>query len=198
MATLLFAGRNAKRRNEYEQAEEQLNQALDLSKNCLGEHAMTAQCFKDIADLLFFVKRKVLKGERGFDTDLSYYEKSLEMLEHLGMDGHKETILTLKNCGSCHSSNGNYEKARKFLERAERVAERELENDHRWKVMVKTRQALVFDKENKEDQMIEAMKSGLKMCYKLGKTIEDLGNKHEIRKVLHRHPNKFPKDEYPR
>ena len=197
VATLLFAGRNAKRRNEYEQAEEQLNQALDLSMNCLGEHVMTAQCFKDIADLLFFVKRKVPKGERGFDTVLSYYEKSLEMLEHLGMDGHKETILTLKNCGSCHSSNGNYEKARKILERAERVAERELENDHRWKVMVKTQQALVFDKENREDQMIEAMKSGLKMCYKLGKTIEDLGNKHEIRKVLHRHPNKFPKDEYP-
>ena len=58
--------------------------------------------------------------------------------------------------------------------------------------MVKTQQALVFDKENKEDQMIEAMNSGLKMWYKLGKTIEDLGNKHEIRKVLDRHPNKFP------
>ena len=198
VATLLFAGRNTKRRNEYEQAEEQLNQALNLSKNCPGEHVMTVQCFKDIADLRFFVKRKVLKGERSFDTVLPYYEKSLEMLEHLGMDGHKETILTLKNCGFCHSSNGNYEKARKFLERAERVAERELENDHRWKVMMKTQQALVFDKENQEDQMIEAMKSGLKMCYKLGKTIEDLGNKHEIRKVLHRHPNKFPKDEYPR
>ena len=113
---------------------------------------MTAQCFKDIADLPFFVKRKVLKGERSFDTVLSYYEKSLEMLEHLGMDGHKETILTLKNCGSCHSSNGNYGEERKFLERAERVAERELENDHRWKVMVKTQQALVFDKENKEDR----------------------------------------------
>ena len=46
--------------------------------------------------------------------------------------------------------------------------------------------------------MIEAMKSGLKMWYKLGKTIEDLGNKHEIRKVLDRHPNKFPKDKHPR
>ena len=46
--------------------------------------------------------------------------------------------------------------------------------------------------------MIEAMKSGLKMWYKLGKTIEDLGNKHDTRKVLDRHPNKFPKDKYPR
>lgn len=167
-ATFLFAGRNSKRRNEYERAEEQLHQALDLSKKCLGEHIMTAQCFKDIADFLFFAKRKLPKGERGFDAVLSYYEKSLEMLQHLGRDGHKETILTLKNCGSCHSSNGNYEEARMFLEKAERVAERELENDHRWKVMVKTEQALVFDKEKKEEEMIEAMQNGLEMCYTLG------------------------------
>ena len=197
-ATFLFAGRNSKRRNEYERAEEQLNQALDLSKKCLGEHIMTAQCFKDIADFLFFAKRKLPKGERGFDAVLSYYEKSLEMLEHLGRDGHKETILTLKNCGSCHSSNGNYEEARKFLEKAERVAERELENDHRWKVMVKTEQALVFDKEKKEEEMIEAMQNGLEMCYTLGMTVQDLGNRYQIREVLDRHSEKFPKDKYPR
>lgn len=197
-ATFLFAGRNSKRRNEYKRAEEQLNQALDLSKKCLGEHIMTAQCFKDIADFLFFAKRKLPKGERGFDAVLSYYEKSLEMLEHLGRDGHKETILTLKNCGICHSSNGNYEEARKFLEKAERVAERELENDHKWKVMVKTEQALVFYKENKEEEMIEAMQNGLEMCYRLGMTVKDLGNRHQIREVLDRHPEKFPKDKYPR
>ena len=39
-ATFLFAGRNSKRRNEYERAEEQLNQALDLSKKCL-----TLKCY---------------------------------------------------------------------------------------------------------------------------------------------------------
>ena len=120
------------------------------------------------------------------------------MLEHLGRDGHKETILTLKNCGSCHSSNGNYEEARKFLEKAERVAERELENDHKWKVMVKTEQALVFYKEKKEEEMIGAMQNGLEMCYTLGMTVEDLGNRHQIREVLDRHSEKFPKDKYPR
>ena len=83
------------------------------------------------------------------------------------------------------------------MERAERVAERKMENDHRWKVMMKTKQALVFYKENKEDLMIEAMQNGLEMCYRLGKTIEDLGNKHEIRKVLDHHPEIFPKDKYP-
>ena len=193
VATFSLAGTNAKRQKEYKQAEELLNQALALSKKCLGEHVMTAHRFKGIADLLF-----CSPGKRGFNAVLSKYEESLAVLKHLGREDHKETILTLKNCASCHSSNGNYEEARKFLDRAESIADTELEKDHMWKVRVKTEQALVFDKENKEDKMIEAMKNGLEMCHRLGKTIEDLGNKYEIRKVLNRHPEKFPKDKYPR
>ena len=61
-----------------------------------------------------------------------------------------------------------------------------------------TEQALLFDEEGKEDEMVEAMKFGLEMCYTLSKTIEDLGNKHLIRKVLDRHREIFPKDKYPR
>jgi len=53
------------------------------------------------------------------------------------MDGHKESILTLKNYGVCHKNKGNYEEARKLLEKAEHVAKRELDEDHMWKVMVK-------------------------------------------------------------
>ena len=191
--TLLRAGTNFKRRKEYKQAEEKFKQALALSEECLGKHVMTARCFKAIADMKFSLQEKLPDG-----AVLSNYEKSLEILKHLDMEGHKETIHTLKNLGSYHSSNGNYEEARIALERAELVADRELENDHMWKVRVKTEQALVLDKENKEDQMIEAMQNALEMCYRLGKTIEVLGNKDEIRKVLDRYPEIFPKDKYPR
>ena len=196
--TLLRAGTNFKRQNDDKQAEDHLNEALDLSKKCLGKHVMTARCFKAIADFQFSLQTKVPKGKRRFDDALSNYGKCLEILEYLDMDRHKETIHTLKNFGSCHSSNGNYGEARKILEIAEFVAERELKNDHMWKVMVKTEKALVFDKENKEDQMIGAMQNGLEMCYRLGKTIKDLGNKRLIWEVLNRHPEKFPKDKYPR
>lgn len=79
------------------------------------------------------------------------------MLEYLGRDGYKEIILILKNCGFCYSSNGNYEEVRMFLEKVECVVERELENDYRWKVMVKIEQVFVFDKEKKEEEMIEVM-----------------------------------------
>ena len=195
-ATLLFAGRYHKRRKENHKAEEKLNRALALFKECLGEHFMTAQCFKAIADFLLFVGQKQ-KKEGGFEDSLLYYEKSMEMIEKLGMDGHKESILTLKNYGICHKIKGNYEEARNMFERAERVAERELKSDHMWKVMVKTHQALLFDEEGKEDEMVEAMKAGLAMCYRLSKTIEDLGNKHLIWKVLDRHHEKFPMDKYP-
>ena len=66
-----------------------------------------------------------------------------------------------------------------------------------WKVMVKTEQALLYEEEGKEDQMEVAMKEGLQMCYRLGQTVEQLGNKHLIRKTLFRYPKLFPKEKYP-
>ncbi|XP_022807807.1 uncharacterized protein LOC111344812 [Stylophora pistillata] len=189
-AALMVAGREDKHCRRFTEAEKKFSEALNLLKECLGEHLMTAKCFKFIADL----KLNDGKGSLAVKS----YKESLEMMEHLGMDGHKETILLLKNYGSCQMSNGNYEEARALLEKAELVAERELVEDHMWKVRVKTELAILFHKERKEDQMIEAMKNGLEMCYRLENTVEELGNKREIRKVLNGHPEKFPKDKYPR
>ena len=64
--------------------------------------------------------------------------------------------------------------------------------------MVKTEQALLYEEEGKKDQMEEAMKEGLQMCYRLGHTVESLGNRHRIRKTLDRYPKLFPKEQYPR
>jgi len=127
-----------------------------------------------------------------------YYQQALEMMMKLGMDGHKESILTLKNYGICHLKKGNFEEARNLLEEAERVAEKELDEDHMWKVMVKTELALLYEEERKKDQMEEAMKEGLQMCYGLQQTVEQLGNKHLIRQTLNRYPELFPKERYPR
>ena len=192
-ATLLFAGRLDKRRKEKNEAAQKIKQAWQLFNKCLGAHFMTAQCLKDFADLLFFSGNKT-----DLDKALSYYQKALEMMKTLGMDGHKESILTLKNYGVCHKNKGNFEKAKTLLQKAERVAERELNEDHMWKVMVKTEQALLYEEEGKKDQMEEAMKEGLRMCYRLRQTIEQLGNKHLIRKTLNRYPELFPKEQYPR
>ena len=136
-ATLLFAGRYAKRRKEYDEAAEKFKQALSLFEQLLGDHYMTAQCIKDIADYLFSASETYL------DDPLTLYKMAMEVLEKLGVDDHKESILTLKNYGSCHMANGDFEEAMKLFQRAERVAERELDKDHRWKVMIKTQKALL-------------------------------------------------------
>ena len=192
-ATLLFAGRLDKRRKEMKEAAQKIMQAWQLINKCLGEHFMTAQCLKDFADLLFFSGDKT-----DLDEALAYYQKALEMMKKLGMDGHKESILTLKNYGVCHKNKGNFEEARYLLEKAERVAERELDEEHMWKVMVKTEQALLYEEEGRKDQMEVAMKKGLQMCYRLGQTVVQLGNKHLIRQCLNRYPQLFPEERYPR
>jgi len=179
-ATLLFAGRSHKKRKEKTEASQKIEQAWQLFNKCLGEHFMTALCPKQFADLLF---------TPGNETDaLSYYQQALEMMKKLGMDGHKESILILKNYGVSHVNEGNFEEARNLLEEAERVAERELDEDHSWKVMVKTKQALLYEKEGKINQMEVVLKEGLQMCYRLGQTaVEKHGS--DIRRILYRHPN---------
>ena len=192
-AVLLFAGRNDKYHDKME-AVQKIEQALQLFGKYLGEHFMTAQCLKNLADFKLFR----CKTEGGPEEALSYYKKALEMMEKLEMDGRKESIMTLKNYGICHKKIGNFEEARNLLTKAERVAERELDEDHMWKVMVKTEQALLYDEEGKTEQMEEAMKKGLQMLYRLAQTVEKLGSKHKIRETLNRHPELFPKEEYPR
>ena len=203
-ATLLFAGRDAKRRKDNNEAVEKFKQALHLFRECLGDHFMTAQCLKDIADFFLFTKTdNHLKA-------LSYYNGALRLMENLGMDCQKESILMLKNYGVCHRRNGNFEEAITLLQRAERVAKREIEGDHMWKVMVKTEQAILYHKvaiketeslarKRQEDQMEAFMKEGLLMCYKVGdRNIEQLGNKHLIRQILADYPKRFPEKEFPR
>ena len=48
-------------------------------------------------------------------------------MKKLGMDGHKEIIMTLKNYGVCHKKQGNFKEAENQLKKAERVATIELD-----------------------------------------------------------------------
>ena len=87
-------------------------------------------------------------------------------------DDDQESILTLRNYGVCHKNKGNFEEARNLLQKAERVAEIELDEDHKWKVMVKTDQAFLYKEKGKIGQMEVVMKEGLQMCYRFGQTFE--------------------------
>ena len=60
------------------------------------------------------------------------------MLENLGMIESKQSILTLKNFGRRHMRKGNFNEAMALLTKAAKVAEKELEANHKWKVWIKT------------------------------------------------------------
>ena len=134
-ATLLYAGIFEKRRKNSEQAYQKLSEALELFKTCLGEHFMTAQSLKAIADLYFFIHGRT---QTNLDICLVHYEGAIKMFDDLGMGGRKESILTLKNFGTCHMEKKNFDEAKKLLMKAEQVSERELEGDHSWKISIKT------------------------------------------------------------
>ncbi|XP_068747828.1 nephrocystin-3-like [Montipora capricornis] len=206
---LLLAGRDAKRRRKNLEANEKLQRAYSLFKKLLGDHFMTAQCLKDIADFVFFAE----KSDQRLDKALEYYGNAMEVMEKLGKHEQKESVLTLKNYGICHKEKGNFEEAEKLLLKAELVCERELQEDHTWKVMVKIQLGLLYHKiadkqENdapvKEDLLskMEAwMKEGLDMCKRLdadGQKRINYKFKTAIRKVFKSYPERFPEDLYPR
>ena len=56
--TLLFAGREHNHRNERDDAEGKLDEALSLFKNVLGDYIMTALLLKDLADFTFLMMTK--------------------------------------------------------------------------------------------------------------------------------------------
>lgn len=195
-ATLMFAGRCAKRRHDYDDVINKYTRALDIFEKQLGLHLMTAKCYKDIADFLFASD----KTESYLNVTLEYYQKAFGMIRELKMDDQKESILTLKNYGLWQIKNGNFERGEKLLLKAESIAKRELEENHRWKVLVKTEQAVFYKRAVRIKEMEAAMKEGLEMHYKIAekRTLDGLGNKHDIREVLNCYPELFPQEQYPR
>ena len=193
-ATLLFAGIISKRCKKWDEAERKLKEALKLFEKCLGKHFMTAECLKAIADLYFNFRQK---SEVKLDICLEYYGNAIDMFEGLGKIENKESILTLKNYGMCQMKKGNLHEATTLLTRAGKVAEKELEADHKWKVWIKTAQAALHDKMGHLDQAKALMHEGLSMGKKLNQPIDEMGDKDEIREFINRYPERFPESEFP-
>ena len=193
-ATLLLSGIIEKRRKHRDIAIQQLTQALELFKQCLGKHFMTAETLKAIADLYFFLDGKT---EADLEKCLEFYEAAVEMFEDLGVGGSKESILTLKNFGICHMESGNCYEAMTLLTKAEQVAERELEVNHTWKVSIKTSLALLHEEMNNVEKAKDVMRKGLLMSKELNLTIHKMGNKDLIREFINRYPEEFPETEFP-
>ena len=157
---------------------------------------MTAQGHKAIADFYLptmywskdFVHRTGMYSTEE-DKSTEHYKEALTMMEKLGMGCHKESVLTLKNYGLCHKVKGDFEEAINLLLKAKRVADIELEDDHKWKVMVETQLALLYDCVGRIEEAKVTMKKGLEMNKRLGLYTSQLANKFEIRYFLKCYPD---------
>ena len=192
---LLLAGRFAKRRREWPEAERRLQEALKLFQNILGTHLSTVHALKEMADFYFSDPT-----ENDLEKALTYYNLALDMMKQLGMENNKANIMILKNYGICFRRKGNFQEGTKYLERAYSVADRELLPDHNWKVLIKTHLALLHEENGKEEEAIVSMREALEMCNRLKKPINRLGNKHsnDVISFLNRHEEYFPQSKFPR
>ena len=196
---LLLAGRFAKRRREWPEAERRLQEALELFQNILGTHLSTVHALKEMADFYFSDPT-----ENELEKALTYYKRALEMMKQLGMENNKAIIMILNNYGLCSErQKGNFQEAEegtKYLERAYFVAERELQPDHMWKVRIKAHIALLYEKNGKKEDAIASMQEALEMCNRLNKRVKGLGNKHmkDVDSFLKRHKEYFPQSKFPR
>ena len=196
---LLLAGRFAKRRREWPEAESKLQEALELFQEFLGTHLSTVHALKEMADFYFSDPT-----ENELEKALTYYKRALEMMKQLGMENNKAVIMILNNYGLCSKrQKGNFQEAEegtKYLERAYFVADRELQPDHQWKVKIKTHLALQYEKNGRKEDAIASMQEALEMCNRLNKPVKYLGNKHrnDVTSFLKRHKEYFPQNKFPR
>ena len=180
---LLFAGAENNRRNERHKAEEQFNEALDIYQEVLGEHVMTARVHRVLGDFYLFHGEKSLGSAEDQQKSIKLYEKAVGMFGNLGMKENKECLLSLTNLGICRQLQGELQEAMKLYEKSWNIAERELREDHKWKIYVKTQIAyLYYVMRNVEEAMVHKNEA-MQMSDRLALPDNQPKNKFLLRKI---------------
>ena len=151
--TLLYSGREDNRRNERNKAEKKLNEAFNLIQEGLGTHVMTALLLRSLADFHLFDGEKKLGSLEDRQNATKLYGQALQMMRYLGIEDRKECILSLTNLGICHQLQGEMDEAMKLYQASLNIAERELAENHRWKIYVMVQMAYWY---KKTGNMVEA------------------------------------------
>ena len=85
-----------------------------------------------------------------------------------------------------------------LLTKADKVAEKELEADYKWKVWIKTALVELHDKRGSLKQAKAIMREGLVMSQNLNLLLDEMGvHKNGILKFINRYPETFPEKEFP-
>ena len=96
-------------------------EAIRLSQNHLGNHELTAYCYKCLGDLFLKIKRPDLAKKE--------YTTAKEMRENLELDASEKHVFLLNNLGICLTQSKRLNEAIELLESARDMAEKLAEND---------------------------------------------------------------------
>ena len=94
-----------------------------------------------------------------------------------------------KSYGLCDKEKEECEEAINLLLKAKLVADIELEDDHKWKVMIETQLSLLYHCVRRAEEAKEVMKKGLEMNKRLRRSISQLANTFEIKLFLNFYPD---------
>ena len=131
-----YLGKKDESKTSLEKAEKYYTEAKGLSKHDLGDHELTAYCYKSLGDL-FFKMRKPDLAEKEYTT-------AKEMRENLGLDASKSHVFLLKNLGNCLTKCKRPNEAIELLESARDMAEKLAENDEPTDYKAKIYTSLAF------------------------------------------------------
>ena len=120
-STESYLGKTDKSKKSSEKANRCYTEAKGLSKKDLGDHELTAYCYKSLGDL-FLKMRKPELAEKEYTT-------AKEMRGNLELDASKSHVFLLNNLGKCLTECKRPNEAIELLESARDMAEKLGEND---------------------------------------------------------------------
>ena len=135
-STEFYLGKRDESKKSSEKANRCYTEAKGLSKNDLGDHELTAYCYKSLGDLFLRMGKPDLAEKE--------YTTAKEMRENLGLDTSERHVYLLNNLGKCLTQSKRANKAVELLESGRDMAEKLAENDEPTDYKAKIYTSLAF------------------------------------------------------
>ena len=165
--------KKSKSNNSIEQAQTYYEEAIQLSQDNLGDHALTSSCYKHLGDLLLTMKKHKF-AEKEYNT-------AKIMRENLGLDASKGYVFLLNNLGACLTESKRAHEAIEVLEKARDMAEKLAENNEPTvcKTKVYTTLAIAYDLVQNDSEAVSYANKALEFEEAMNK-----GTPNKLRKIL--------------
>ena len=171
-------GHNAKLHKDGVRHDEALGSYLEafrFRQEHFGQHLLTAFARKELADYYLYIE--------DFDKAEKHYNEAISVLKSMERLEQKEAIPIFKNFGICYQESGKLDQAQTMFEIGSGVADSTIEGNHKWKVWIKTKLAVLLYKKCPDD--VAGADNICKEVLKMGKDLglEGWPAKEELEKL---------------